>query len=785
MFLLLPAAPLLAQAQSPVPVCPAGNLLAHKRPLAWQDTRRDLGLLTDEQVTPEGATWDAEPAVILDTAASTVTWDLGQVTTIHAFAIQADANDTYTVWGSLDGKDYKVYGQIDPVPNHGLRTRTLNVPDMAARYVKFGEGVGDGFYSVAEVAAYCQLPSPFPPAFKIVDAPQAKVPPKKLLDYWDNAASARWELVLACLGILFLWWERKVNDGLVAGEVPAQAGRWRRLRLRTARYFARAKVRDALVGVMGVLAFLTYFNFGSFHFSNFIHGHDTFHYYIGSKYFKELSYERLYECVAIADSEEPGLRRRVELRKMTNLRTNLVETTADILAHPDRCKSHFTAARWQSFAHDLRYLRSLETPRRWDDAQLDHGFNGTPVWSILGSALSNLAPASRTQILLLDSIDCVLVLLMALLIWWAFGWRVLTVALTAFATYYSSRWEWTGGFFLRWDWLFWMTASVCLAKRGRHLQAGMCLGYSTLLRIFPIFLFVGPALALGYHYARSRQLERRFVRLFVGAALAVAILVPVSVVTTGGAAVYPAFVRNTIKHSSTPLTNYIGLRTVVSYRPSEVGRLLRNSQLVDEFSRWKEARVRSFREAKPLYFALVLCYLVLLGLAVRKAEPWDALALSATFVFFGVELTGYYYSLVIVVGLLYARNEMVGRWLLAVTAFTQFIGWAPVRSVPDWLGKLLPAALRNLGMPIDLDEQYTWMSLATLVGFVMIAWEMMASRQTAVAALPASSPSPGPAPRLATDSAVRAGNLSSPSGLKARRHGSGNRPPTPRRPRRG
>ena len=207
-----------------------------------------------------------------------------------------------------------------------------------------------------------------------------------------------------------------------------------------------------------------------------------------------------------------------------------------------------------------------------------------------------------------------------------------------------------------------MTASVCLAKRGRHLQAGMCLGYSTLLRIFPIFLFVGPALALGYHYARSRQLERRFVRLFVGAALAVAILVPVSVVTTGGAAVYPAFVRNTIKHSSTPLTNYIGLRTVVSYRPSEVGRLLRNSQLVDEFSRWKEARVRSFREAKPLYFALVLCYLVLLGLAMRKAEPWDALALSATFIFFGVELTGYYYSLVIVVGLLYARNEMVGRW---------------------------------------------------------------------------------------------------------------------------
>src|SRR5512142_205761 len=107
-----------AEDQSPVPVCPAGNLLAHKRPSSWQDVSRDLGLLTDEQMTPEGAMWDSAPAVIFETAASTVTWDLGAVTAIRSFAIQADANDTYTVWGSLDGKSFKVYGQIDPVENH-------------------------------------------------------------------------------------------------------------------------------------------------------------------------------------------------------------------------------------------------------------------------------------------------------------------------------------------------------------------------------------------------------------------------------------------------------------------------------------------------------------------------------------------------------------------------------------------------------------------------------------------------------------------------------------------
>jgi hypothetical protein len=708
-----------AQNLSSVPACPEGNLLAHKTPVTWQEVRRDLGLLTDESVAPEGAMWDSQPAVIFDTAAATVTWDLGAVTLLRSFAIQADANDTYTVWGSLDGKDFKVLGQIDPVSNHGLRTRVLNVGGMSARFVRVGEGVGDGSYSMSEVAAYCQVPTPFPPAMKVVDAPAATVPPKHLLDNWDNDSSARWQLILAGLGLAFLWWERKLGE---AGRAAA-----------------KRRLRSAILGVMGVLAFLTYFNFGSFHFPNFIHGWDTFHYYIGSKYFKELRYERLYECVAVADSEEPGLRRRVELRKMTNLRTNIVETTTDILANPDRCKRHFTDARWESLKHDLRYFRTLENARRWDDAQTDHGYNGTPVWNIAGTFLANLAPASRTQILILDSIDVGLVFLLSLMIWWAFGWRVLTVALIAFATNFPSRWYWTGGSLLRWDWLFWMTAAVCLLKKERFFYAGMALAYSTLLRIFPGFMFVAPLIAAVYHTVKHREFERRYLRFFAGAALAVAILVPMSVVVAGGADAYPQFVRNTIKHSETPLTNYMGLRTVVNYRPSEVGRLMRNDQLVDPWKPWKDARLRSFREARPLYVAMIIAYLVIIGFAVRGVDPWVATALSATLIAFGAELTCYYYSFILVVALLYAKHEVAGRWVLGVTAFTQFIGWAPIQGLPPWLGKILPASIRgtagmkNFGMPTGLDEQYTWMALATLFGFVMIAWNMMTIRRSALA----------------------------------------------------
>jgi hypothetical protein len=707
---------------SVVPACPAGNLLAGKLPVAWQEIARDRALLTDETVANEGAVWDASLAALFETGASTVTWDLGEVVRVRLLAIQADANDTYNIWGSLDGKDYKVMGQIDPVTGHGLRMRTLDVGGMAARFLRVGEGKGDGSYSVSEVAAYCQTPTPFPPQFKVLDAPAATAP-KTYLDYWNSDTSARWEMILAILAAILLWWERRLTGlGMAAFKL---------------------RLRRILLGTMGVLGFLSFFNFGFWHFPGFVHGWDTFHYYVGAKYFKEMHYERLYECVATADSEEPGLRRRVELRKITNLRTNVVEKTDDILAHPERCKQHFTDARWESFKNDLRYFRTLEGPRRWDDAQCDHGFNGTPVWAILGSALANLAPASRLDVLLLDAIDALLITAMALLMWWAFGWRTVSVALLVLATNFPSRWDWIGGSFLRFDWLFWMGVGVCLMKKDWPFWAGAALAYAALLRIFPGFLFVAPLIALGTHYVKTRQWDRRFLRLIMGAAVAVAVLVPVSFATSGGPGVYPEFLRNTAKHSETPLTNLMGLRTVVAFRPAETAGRLNTPSMVDQWSRWKQAHLKAFHEALPLYVSLVFCYLVLIGLAIRKVEPWVTVLLSATVISFGSELTGYYYAFLIIPALLYAVVPRAGEWLLWLTALTQFLCWAPIKHFPNWLQSLLPSSVRqsyfitNFSMPNGMDEQHTWMSLATLVVFVLIARELMLGRQPALVPRPA------------------------------------------------
>src|SRR6478752_820594 len=470
-----------AAAQMSSAECGTSNLIAGRLPSGQQDMHGDARLVTDGKVATEGAQWDTTSVVaFLDTPAGSITWDLGVVRSVSAFFLQADANDSYKVFGATENNpsSFRLLTEIDSVvaQGHGLRKRAVRIEPTAVRYIRIGEPLGDNSYSISEFQVFCAAPNPFPPNLPIVDAPAATVVAAPWYDFrwFANDESARFELGLALAGCALLIW----------GIWLERRGRGRELK----------RLRDAFLAFIGAVSFVCYFNFGLWHFPNRIHQWDTFHYYVGSKYFKELSYDRLYECVAIADSEAPGLRRRVELRKVMNLRTNMMEGTQQILAQPEHCKSHFTAERWQSFKHDVGHFRGKHDVKRWEEAQTDHGYNGTPVWNILGTWLSNTDLASDKQIDWLTWIDPLFIVGLTLMSWWAFGWRTTCVALAVFATNFPSRFYWTGGAFLRWDWLFYFVAGVCLVKKDHPLLGGFFLGFSTLLRVFPLFVFVGPVL---------------------------------------------------------------------------------------------------------------------------------------------------------------------------------------------------------------------------------------------------------------------------------------------------
>ena len=671
---LLLAAPALAQQQ---PACPAGNLLAGLRPLSTRDVSGEVARATDGRAAPEGAAWDAPPAVVLDGGDAAVTWDLGAPRELRGLLLQADANDRYPLAGSLDGRVFAPLGEIEALGDvSGLRTRTQIFPSPATiRYLRLDPPDGDGFASVAEIEVFCALPQSWPPVLAV----EPTVPPEEARGFaWNDLTSRWWELLLALLGV-----------ALLAADARRRRSRW-------------------LFGAAAMVAALTYFNFGAFHFNNFVHTWDTLHYYLGAKYFHELSYDRLYECMAVADSAEPRLARRVERRQITNLRTNVLESTAEILAHPERCTAHFSPERWRQFTSDVAWFRDREAPKRWEEISTDHGFNGTPVWLLAGSWLADLAPASDHQILALTLIDVAYFLALVAVIGWAFGLRALAVALLVFATFFPCRFFWTGGAFLRWDWLFYTVAAVACLKKDRPWLGGMALGYAALLRIFPGLLAAGPAAAViafllrdGWRDGLRRPEVRIHLRFLAGAALAAAILVPASLLFRGGPSAYLSFLANTRKHQATPLTNHMGLRTVVAYRPSEVGRRLIAESGTDPWLRWKEARLAAWHQARPLAALLAAAALFLLGrAALRRPEPWIAAALGTLWIAFAVELTSYYYAFLLVTALLWTEKKAAGIALLILAAFSQLVSLGPFLGLPTWR-----------------DEQYTLISLATLLVF--------------------------------------------------------------------
>ena len=97
--------------------CTTDNLIARKVPVWRQDIRGDLNLPTDNAAAPEGAQWDAPVGVILETPAGSLTYDLGSIRPVSSFLLQADANDTYKIFGADVNKPeaFKLLVEIDNV----------------------------------------------------------------------------------------------------------------------------------------------------------------------------------------------------------------------------------------------------------------------------------------------------------------------------------------------------------------------------------------------------------------------------------------------------------------------------------------------------------------------------------------------------------------------------------------------------------------------------------------------------------------------------------------------
>lgn len=435
-------------------------------------------------------------------------------------------------------------------------------------------------------------------------------------------------------------------------------------------------LRDGLIAALGVAAFLCWWNLGRFNYPDFIQFHEQYHYYIGTKYFPELGYSRLYQCAAVAEVED-GFREQVEKSWIRNLNTNSLQNGEEVVADPTTCTSHFTPERWAAFRRDVAWFRTQRPPDAWRAYQTDYGYNATPVWGIAGRLLANATEASTAQILGIALLDPLLIIVMWGFVWRAFGWRATCVALIWWGTNYPARFMWTGGAFLRADWLACSTIGICLVRRGRPAMGGFALTTAALLRVFPGFIIFGLVLKAfaGMWRRRRPTLEPDHKAFAAGCIVAMALLLPLSAIVVGGSAAggvdaWSGFIANSRKHLATPLANNIGLKTILSYESDSRLDKLAGFWVVTPWDTWAAARQRVFEERQPIFWALVTCFVVLFARAVSRQEDWTVLALGVGLLPIVTNLTSYYYAALLIFGLLWIRSRWVGTALCAVSAVT-------------------------------------------------------------------------------------------------------------------
>ncbi len=648
------------------PLAQAQDLLRGKSPVRSDGVKR-AGALTDGFAAQDGGDWNTRlSARFTDTHAS-ATFDLGAVERVRAAWLQGDRDDTYRLEGSRDGRSFTVLWDAPPVDAPGMQPRFTERLDAEARYIRVRPVAGDGFFAVAEVQLGTGQQALQPPAARRATSLSERMRDKTLLFgvgllalLFVPARPRRYQLLagLALAAAGSVWFATGVWDAWQAGTREVAL-----LRGVIAFVGAVAVLRAALspprwpghraicVGVLGVCALLgvgAFYNLGHPQFYNphqgrwtFPHLHDLRQYYGTAKYFRELSYFRIYDADLAAYAEEVPERtwREVQELPVRDLHSFEAGAIAERRASIETVRQQFTPERWAGYKADAAWFREALGARTWFDTFLDYGGNATPVWMATAHVLFSLVPPSEAAFTWTGLLDLALMLGAFLAIARTFGaTRMFVCALVWGATdfvMYGSNWA---GSTLRHDWLALLGLGVCALARDRWLLGGALLGLATMIRAFPALALFGIGVPLLLRAAedlvRTRRLppfrelvarERATLRIALGAlatALGTAML---SLVVLGGFDAWPEWWAKVSKIDSDPHPACVALRNLIAGTDGQA-RLLR--------ARW------------PLYTGLIVLYTGAIALLCRNARPERAAVLGTCLVPVLLYPANYYLHLV-------------------------------------------------------------------------------------------------------------------------------------------
>ena len=391
--------------------------------------------------------------------------------------------------------------------------------------------------------------------------------------------------------------------------------------------------RGLLVGLV-VLTTLNYARWGPDLITRKVDPYDLIHYYLNAKYFDELGYYDLYPAAIVADHANGGPHFEEGSRYMAqNEAGHGFRPIQHALERGAWVRdTRFTPERWAAFEHDFLNLQR-EThglnDKIWREMIQDHGYNGTPVWTILARPLASVVPVESVK--LLGYLDLGLLVGATAVTAWAFGGPAAGFLWVFLMTSYSLRWPTITWSYLRYDYMAALIIAMGLLKKGHHFWAGVLTGYSAVLRLFPAVWLYGPGMK-GLAGLLQRKIQRPLVVLLVGFLVGAAALEGAAVLRLGPEQAQVHFENMRDHNSSEQLSSRrIGLALALPYHPGQ-----------DTPKYIEDERKATIEAQKPLRYGIALLTMLALGWGLRNAKDEETFAFG--FVpFFLLTTASYYY----------------------------------------------------------------------------------------------------------------------------------------------
>jgi len=446
---------------------------------------------------------------------------------------------------------------------------------------------------------------------------------------------------------------------------------------------------------------------------------NVFHYYLGSKYYKELGHQDIYAAVLAADDDyqervilKGGSKKKKRLKRSwsrvteaRDLRTYKVLPREELVANFDRSK--FTDERLRQLGKDSRFLKKYMGFGHpgWQDCFKDLGFNPAPPWTVIGTPLSNIVPTKWPWFWLISNSDLLFYLLVFGLVWWAFGLRTLALMTLWLNCAQLNEARFTGGF-LQYDWLVSCLATIAFYRKGWYRSAGVALSWGAMTRVFPGFLIlpigmkvVSALVGFGateeassakgpLHRGLLGRIHRAHWNFCLAFGLACAVLFSASCITGRGFQNWSDWYEKIENHSVThPVTSdqRIGVGRLAVHQPRPLRKNARDVSLLERVTApnnkhrfWSTVRGNDKRDkvlkSQPRKHFLQLLALPFLLLALVRRKDVDGMILMLFGVFLLVTVSRYYAATWAMLFALGAASQAIppARRLIATPAL--FIG---------------------------------------------------------------------------------------------------------------